>query len=289
MKTSLFSGFAGFLNNLGIEEAVRVTREMGFDGGEMYPCEAVDTIETARELKAALDAQGMVCSCYSIGMNLVVGDGVEAIARLKHCVDLAAELGSPYLHHTLGSALKPLGFGAPSFDEVFDEVVRRAREVADYAADKGVRCLYEDQGYYFNGCERMERFLYAMKRDNIGICADLGNIFFVDEAPEDFVGRFANVTYHVHVKDYLRKEGVWPGEGWHTTRSGAFLRDVTVGHGIVDFQRIFRMLIRAGYDGFYSMESSSPEEFMQSNKRGLANIKRFYDNAAREIAEMQQR
>ena len=51
---------------------------------------------------------------------------------------------------------------------------------------------------------------------NVGVVADLGNILFVGETPEEFVARFAGRICHVHAKDYLRKDSRWPdpGKGW---------------------------------------------------------------------------
>ena len=282
MKTSLFGGFSGYLDTLGLEEGVRFVKSFGVDGGEMFPCKSVDTIEAARDLREILKAEGMTCPCFSVCIDLSEKDETNAMNAIRHYIDLAAEIGAPYIHHTLIPSLHHPHFGAPTFDEVFDEVVRRAQIICDYAADKGITCLYEDQGYYFNGADRFERYLTALKRENTGVCADFGNIYFVDEEPADFIGRFTGVIHHVHVKDYLRKVGTWPGEGWYMSRGGAWLRDTTIGHGVIDFEKSLRILASIGYDGYFSLESGSPEEFVESNRRGLANLKRFYENAVRD-------
>ena len=242
MKISNFSGFNHALDEMGILEGVRFTKKLGFDGGEMFPNKSVNTIEGARELRDALKTEGITCPCFSACVDLSKGDGTETISELKHCIDLTAEIGAPYIHHTLIPGLSHPKPGSPSFDDLFDEVVRRAQIVCDYAAEKGIECLYEDQGYYFNGADRFERYITALKRDNIGVCADFGNIYFVDETPENFIGRFTGMIKHVHVKDYLRKEGTWPGEGWYLSRGGNWLRDTIIGHGVIDFEKGFRIL-----------------------------------------------
>ena len=286
MKISLFSGFSRALDERGIVDGVRFTKELGFDGGEMFPCQSVNTLESARTLREAMKAEEMHISCYSVCIDLSEKDETNAVQALKHAIDLTAEMGAPYIHHTLIPHLKHPAPGSPSFDEVFDEVVRRAQIICDYASEKGITCLYEDQGYYFNGADRFERYITALKRDNIGVCADFGNILFVDETPESFIGRFTGIIKHVHVKDYLCKEGTWPGDGWYLSRGGKWLRDTTIGHGVIDFEKCFRILAASGYDGWYSMECFTPEEFVESNKRGLANVKRFYEHAASEVLSL---
>ena len=282
MKTSLFAHFSTLLDTMGLEEGVRYTKSLGMDGGEMFPNKSVNTIEAARDLREIMKAEGLACPCFSVCIDLSEKDETKPIIALKLYVDLTAEIGAPYIHHTLIPSLRHPHLGGPSFDEVFDEIVRRAQIICDYAAEKGVTCLYEDQGFYFNGADRFERYLTALNRKNAGVCADLGNIYFVDEEPADFIGRFTDIIHHVHVKDYLRKVGTWPGEGWYLSRGGAWLRDTTIGHGVIDFEKCFRILASIGYDGYFSLESSSPEEYVESNRRGLANMKRFYENAVRD-------
>ncbi len=43
------------------------------------------------------------------------------------------------------------------FSAILRWVVRSIRDVYDYAEQAGVKCVYEDQGYVFNGHERFER------------------------------------------------------------------------------------------------------------------------------------
>ena len=85
----------------------------------------------------------------------------------------------------------------------------------------------------------------------------------------------------MHVKDYIRKpiESVVPNEKWHYSISGQALRNTIVGHGIINFERIFSILILAGYDGYFSLENGAVEDTVQAVQEGLANMKIFYDRA----------
>ncbi|MEA4823573.1 MAG: sugar phosphate isomerase/epimerase family protein [Clostridiaceae bacterium] len=281
MKKSMFTGFSGALDKRGAAGAVGYAKALGFDGVEPYPCGAFSTIEQASELKQILDAAGMSASCVSYCVDLSGDGGDAAVEELKKLAELTAACGAPYLHHTLVPGLLAAKLGAPTFDRVFDDVVRRAGIVADTAKTLGITCLYEDQGFLFNGADRFERFLAALDRDNIGVCADFGNILFAGESPESFIGRFSDRVRHVHVKDYLYKPGSvpFPGRGWLRTRDGGYLRDTVPGHGVVDMVACLSVLKGAGYDGFYSFEFGGPEPMEQGLRDAMENLE-YYEALA---------
>ena len=83
------------------------------------------------------------------------------------------------------------------------------------------------------------------------------------------------------MKDYLRKplESIVPDKYWNCSVSGQGLRDTVIGHGIVNFERIFSILILAGYDGYFSLENGAPEETLSCVRESLENMKIFYDRA----------
>ncbi len=269
----------------GAAEAVRYARALGFDGVEPYPCPAFQTTAQARELGHILREENMAVPCVSLGIDLSGEQGRDSVDRLKRLVDMTAACGAPLLHHTLVPGLRPTPVGAPSFERVFDEVAERAGEVADYAARAGLRVIYEDQGFFFNGAERFARFLAALDRPNTGICADFGNILFADETPESFIGRFSDRILHVHVKDYLYKPGSapCPGRGWLRTRSGGWLRDTIPGHGVIDMVACLSILAGAGYNGFYSLEFGGPEPFEEGTRQALENLSYYEALAAHTI------
>ena len=85
----------------------------------------------------------------------------------------AAEMGCELLHHTLLPGLSPRA-AYPTPAEAIPVVAARAREVYDAAERLGVRCVYEDQGYVFNGIQPFLAFLNALDRP-AGVVLDVGN------------------------------------------------------------------------------------------------------------------
>ncbi len=267
-------------------EAVDYAKEKGIDAIEPYPhAEFANpddkAIEAAKVFAEYAKANGIKINCFSMGINITTGDKIaENIERLKGYARVASAMGSPFLHHTLMPSLVATFDGAPKFDCILKKAVEGIREVYDYAESVGVKAVYEDQGYVFNGCERFDRLLNAVDRD-IKVVADLGNIKFVGEDPVDFVGQFAPYVAHVHVKDYLYKSAKanYPGEEWYVTRNGDFLRGTIVGHGTIDFVSCCRTLIAAGYKGSFSLEYDGKEERFMAIEQSARNFRRYYAQA----------
>ena len=220
-------------------------------------------LQVAKDLKAYADSKGISFPCVSVGMNLVDDDRAERIEELKRYADIAKILGSPYLHHTIALNFSQPEYIAANFDLFYQRGLEAVREIYDYAAALGIRTIYEDQGFLFNGRENFSRFLADVDR-NVGVVADFGNIQFVDEHVEDFIPAFADRIVHVHAKDYLvtnpASREKLPGE--YTSRGGNYLQGCLVGQGSVHTEAAFQALRAMGYKGFIALEGDpiGPDE-----------------------------
>ena len=176
---------------------------------------------------------------------------------------MAQILGSPYLHHTIALNFSQPEYIAANFDLFYQRGLEAVREIFDYAAQLGIRTIYEDQGFLFNGRENFTRFLADVDR-NVGVVADFGNIQFVDEDVEDFIPVFADRIVHVHAKDYVVTDGTsrnaLPGE--YTSRGGNYLRGCLIGEGSVHTETAFQALQAMGYRGCVALEGDpiGPDE-----------------------------
>ena len=220
-------------------------------------------LQVARDLKAYADSKGISFPCVSVGLNLVDDDRKEAIETVKRYADVAKILGSPYLHHTIALNFSEPQKIADNFEVYYQRGIVAVRETFDYAATLGIRTIYEDQGFLFNGCENFSRFLQDVDR-NVGIVADFGNIQFVDEHVETFIAKFADRIVHVHAKDYIVTDGtsreILPDE--YASKGGNYLRGCLIGEGSVHTNDAFRALQAIGYHGFVALEGDpiGPDE-----------------------------
>ena len=236
-------------------------------------------LQVAKELKAYADSKGISFPCVSVGMNLVDNDRASAIETLKRYADVAKVLGSPYLHHTIALNFSDPKYIADNFETFYQRGLEAVREVFDYAASIGIRTIYEDQGFLFNGRKNFARFLADVDR-NVGVVADFGNIQFVDEDVEDFIPAFQDRIVHVHAKDYVVTNGasreILPGE--YTSKGGNYLQGCLIGQGSVHTDAAFRALQAIGYTGFVALEGDpiGPDEESAFCKN-LETLNRYID------------
>lgn len=226
-------------------------------------------MEVARDLKAYADQKGITFPCVSVGLDLVGEDRAAAVEQLKQYAHIAKLLGSPYLHHTICLNFSDPQLVADHFELFYARGLEAVREVYDYAQTLGIRTVYEDQGFLFNGRKNFARFLEEVGRD-VGIVADFGNIQFADEAVEDFIPAFRDRIVHVHVKDYRVTPGaarqIQPGE--YRTKGGNYLAGCCVGEGSVNMDQAFLALKEMGYRGALALECDplGPDELASFRK-----------------------
>ena len=266
MNYSFYTRFTEMLQKDGAQKTAEYACSMGFTSVEMLDgighTPIIPDTDTAAAIRHEFEEYGLTFACYSVGCD-VYGNPASEDALVRHA-EIAAALGCPYLHHTLKTGLR-MTADSPETDTVLEEVTAAAIRIADRAKPLGVTCIYEDQGMYANGIANFGRFYREVHRvcDNTGVCGDFGNILFVDEDPAAFLSAFAPDILHVHVKDYLRKSfaDVIPTGGWYPTKHGQYLRDTTVGAGIIDIPACMKVLHDAGYNGAYALELCHPEPF----------------------------
>ena len=279
LKFAIYSQFTDKIDQLGASGAAEYALRLGFSAAELFSSteggeDILSDLTTVRGIHTTMKEHNLPVVCYSVYSNLWHNPNAEKILMQK--AEFASELECPYLHHTLFPPYS-LQQGDPSYEEVLEKIADSAAKIADHAAQYGVTCLYEDQGIYFNNVEGYDGFWQEMRRrcKNVGICADFGNILFVDGKPQDFLTRFVSEVKHVHIKDYLRKTvDRSPGLYWSQARKNLWLRDTMVGHGVVDFEPCMKLLQDAGYHGFYALELGHPEPFEDGVRQAMEYLTR---------------
>lgn len=207
--------------------------------------------ENAKRIREYADSKGISFSCFSVYINLVGKDSSEMAERLRGYAEVAKILGSPYLHHTVVNDFTDPENVLPYWDEFFKKGIEAIRNIYDFAESLGVRTIYEEQGFLFNGIDGIGRLLDSVNRD-VGIVADFANIYQAGENPEEFIKVFGERVVHAHIKDIALlpergKEGL-------KTLSQSFMHERKIGEGIVDIKGCIDLLKACGYNGFYGIE-----------------------------------
>lgn len=60
-------------------------------------------------------------------------------------------------------------------------------------------------------------------------------------------------------------------------------KGIVVGHGIIDFTQTIKILIRAGYEGYYSIEFDGIEPPEIGIANGLRNLHYYFEEAERQL------
>lgn len=260
---------------------IEKVKEMGFDAIEyvdfVFPKDE-DPAEYAKKLRAEADRVGLEISNYAVGADFMGGSGgnLEAeVERLKGQVDIAAILGCPTMRHDVTGFVPNRTY--EGYDNVVERLAKGCRAVTEYAAQKGIKTMTENHGFFSQDSLRVEKLINTVANENFGQLVDMGNFLCVDDDPVTAVGRCAAYAFYVHAKDFIVKSGQGPdpGAGFFLSRGGNFLRGTIVGHGNVPVVQCLRALKRENYDGYVAIEFEGMEDCEKGVAIGLENLRKY--------------
>jgi sugar phosphate isomerase/epimerase len=291
--------FSGQWTDLALEELAQKAGEWGYQGFEL--CCWGDHFEVQRalseadycrlklELLARHDLQPAVLSNHRVGQavcdrieprhqrilpDYVWGDGdpqgvgERAAEEMVATVRAAQKLGVAVVTGFTGSPLWPGVQGYPQNNP--DEVAQGLRDFAhkwqpilDVCRDAGVRFALEvHPGQVAFDLYSAEMALDVLEgREEFGFTFDPSHLHWQGVDPVEFIGRFPDRIFHVHVKDIALtlngRSGVLGSYlPYGDARRGWDFR--CPGHGGLDWEGIIRSLNRIGYEGPLAVEWSDP-------------------------------
>ncbi len=213
-------------------------------------------IEAAKKIRKYADSLGIGFSCFSVYINLVGDDREEQLSRILRYADVAKELGSPHLHHTIAADFLNRDEVLGNRELYFERGIETVRTVYDYCESIGIKAIYEEQGFVFNGVDGYARFLDTVGRD-VGVVCDFANICQSGERIAGFIKRFGKRIVHVHIKDAIfsdvQSDTAYPIIG------GGFMQETEIGKGDIDIEGAIKLLSEFGYNGYFGIEYQSPD------------------------------
>ena len=232
-------------------------KEIGFDVIEFSAIVVPDghTLpDYAKALREEADRVGIEIVNYTIGADFLRGSNGDLqaeIARVQAEVDIAEVLGVPGMRHDASSGWPADHTGPKSFEAAIPRLAEGCRAVTEYAAEKGIKTMVENHGWFCQESVRVEQLVTAVDHPNFGVLIDMGNFLCADDDPVIAVSRLMPYAFHCHAKDFHVKPGtdVSPGEGWFGTRAGNYLRGAIIGHGNVPILQCLRIMHRDGFAG----------------------------------------
>ncbi|HEY2785386.1 MAG TPA: sugar phosphate isomerase/epimerase [Fimbriiglobus sp.] len=241
------------------------------------------------ELLARSDLQVPVVAAHKVGQavsdpidarhkdllpDYVWGDGKPAGVRERATEEMAAtfrlaeKLGAGVVSGFTGSPVWSYVAGYPAakpdaIAEGLKTFAKQWKPLLDVARDAGVKFAFEvHPGQVAFDLYSAEAVLDVLgSRDEFGFTFDPSHLFWQGVDPVEFLRRFPNRIYHVHVKDAVLTlsgragilAGYWPSgdprRGWQFR---------TPGRGGIDWEAVIRGLNEIGYDGPLSVDWHDP-------------------------------
>ena len=153
-------------------ECISAAKDLGFDAVEAvdfinFDCPLEEREAKALELKEAADRCGLKISSLAVGadfLNGCGGDTAQEIQRVKGWVEIAALLGAPRMRHDITQGYSRDSGKYQSYESLLPALATAVREVADYAAARGVMTMTENHGFFSQDSQRVEALYNAVGR-----------------------------------------------------------------------------------------------------------------------------
>jgi len=267
--------------NKTLEDTIDLVADLGAHGIEFSGLDeggVDDPIQRARQLRKRVEKKGLDMAGYCIGAELLLPPKKqrEAIEQVKQQVDVAAAIGASNMRHDITRGWD--GYknfkGKQTFAAALKVIVPAIREIADYAAEQGVKTSLENHGFYMQAAQRIQKLQDAVDHENFGLTIDLGNFLCVNDDPVEALKRLHGYMIHAHVKDFhVRPKNTIPPSGWMQTPTRIALRGAIVGHGDIDVIQQLKLLKKYKYTGHLSLEFEGMEDPPFAVEQGLLFVR----------------
>ena len=224
------------------DDILSMAKDLGFDAIEirgierdMFAPSAKPFLpENIEKTKERLGKLGLSISCLTSGVRLNETYRIEShMADGKAYIDLAQKLEVPFV--------RVIGDSGPNPTDVpFDDVALRLKELAEYAKDKDVTILIENNGAFADS-DVMSKLLDAVNMDNVAVLWDINHPvrFFGENVSETYEKIGSHVQYF-HIKDSLEVDGN--------------VEYQMIGKGDLPIKELVALLKEKNFEGYLSLE-----------------------------------
>ncbi|SFF56084.1 Sugar phosphate isomerase/epimerase [Streptomyces mirabilis] len=223
---------------LPIPDVVRLAAAHGYHGVELraHPEEpvhpgigAAERAEVIAEFKAGgIEILGVA----GYARVAAPGDDDTVVAEIKELLDLAHDLGAPFVRVFPGASPEQ------SVEEADATAARRLGTAAEYAADLGVRILLETHDSHRTGADAI-RILGLVGHHHVGSLWDVMHTWLGGEEPAETYAALCTYLGYLQVKDIASAEDTTP---------------LPLGAGVLPLADCVELLSREGWDGWLCWE-----------------------------------
>ncbi|OCT15571.1 xylose isomerase [Paenibacillus pectinilyticus] len=260
-----FAAFSGVFAAHSMQEAMLLTKQLGFDGIEIAargnhitPDTSPERITEIKQLAQTLQLDIPALAGYMGGFSTASDkECAIAIDEFKRLLDIASELGASMIRVQPGG---PNAFMAQDYH--YTKAAYWLNLCGVEARAKGIQIVLEIHNESLvETVPSALKLLSMIEQDNIGLIHDAGNMYITDtDYGRESVLQLGKHLAHVHVKDEKRVAELGaPGTFRSLTHRGneAFLQS-RLGEGEADHQPLFDALREIGYSGWLTLECHAP-------------------------------
>ena len=266
-----------YLDYVTLEEAICRTAKFGFDGVDIWADSPhLDPLRQdpayRKSIKKLVADEGLEICALSVNGGVLARrynfsyskDWVrqETVDYYKRCVELAAEVGCPYINMISGHMMVD-----STLDEAWKWTFEGMRQVAEYAANHKVtmalHTLTPSESRVMVTLDDSKRMLHQINLPSCRIMIDTADQNITDPNLSEAIRKVSKDLVYVHVSD---------NEG-----SGLGLVHMVPGHGNVDWPLFVSVLREIGYGGYltaqiYSANPIDPDSWVLQTYDYLSNI-----------------
>ncbi|KOU67238.1 xylose isomerase [Streptomyces sp. MMG1533] len=223
---------------LPLPEVLRLATTYGYHGVELRadPEEPVHPgldLAQRTDVAAEFKAAGVeVLGIAGYARVAAPGDDGPVIEEIRRLLDLARDLGAPFIR------VFPGGAAGQSREEADATAAGRLGTAAEYAADLGVRILLETHDSHRTGADAI-RVLGLVGHRQVGALWDVMHTWLGGEQPAETFAALSPYLGYVQVKDIASPDDTTP---------------LRLGAGVLPLTECVDVLCRNGWDGWLCWE-----------------------------------
>lgn len=225
-----------------LSDVIDKTEVYGFDGVELrcmgdQHINTQMTAEQRAEIKAGFAAQGVVIASVAGYSRFCTDDPAELeknIQLAKDTIDLAADLGAPYVRTFMGTYPEHI-----TEDQMAQIAAGPLNQCGDYAGKRGIMLLIETHDAFCTGAKLAKVFGHVTS-PHVGVLWDFAHSIREGESLEMTWALIGDKVCHTHYKDLRCVDG--KEELCH------------IGQGEIPVTEVAQFLESKGYTGYHSFE-----------------------------------
>lgn len=205
----------------------------------------------------------------------------QQIEQQKYWIDMINELGGSFCRVLSGQKRPEIGI-----EEGIDLTVSSIEECLPYAEERGITLIIEnhykdDFWEYPEFAQKMDIFCRVVEQinhPNFGVNYDPSNTYLAGEDPIELLKRVSDRVVTMHASDRYLNEGTIEDlrrEEGGATGYAKRLSHGEIGKGLNDYNAIFTVLKKVGFDGWISIEDGV--EGMDQLERSVTFLRQKMD------------